>query len=85
MNRFERWLDRVYAPNPQPWKRRVLFWISSITLIIVAIAGVAQFRFAFAPGEFWLLLALFGVLGIAGLHTSIFGSDFWVAVMLGRI
>ena len=85
MNRFEGWLNRIYKPYPEQRKRKVLFWLSSFIVCAVVAGGFSQYIYNYAGPEIWWLFGLFGVLGFGGLYASIFGSDFWVALILGRM
>jgi len=84
MNKLESWLNRTYKPNPQPWKRKVLFWVSVVLLLIVSIAGYLQYTLQYSGKGVLLLLGLFGFLGGTGFLVSLLGNDFWVAMILGR-
>lgn len=85
MSRVRRFIDRHYSPKPAKWKRPTLFALGLAMTVAAVIGGWAQMRHSWMPnGEWWLLVAAFGVLGVAGILVSLFGSDYWVAVTLGR-
>ena len=84
MGRFRRFIDRTCSPRPAKWKRPVLFALSIIILAAVSAGGWAQLEYRWTGDDVWLVLVPFGVLGILGVLVSVFGSDYWVAVVLGR-
>jgi hypothetical protein len=51
-------------------------------VILGACGGAVAFVSPFPPG-LWVVIGIFGVLGLAGLVVALFGSDFWVALLLG--
>ena len=84
MNRFEKYLNGIYRPNPQPWKHRVLFWLAFAILLATMAAGYAQHEYDYANNGIWFLFAVSGTFGLSGVLVSLFGNDFWVAMLLGR-
>ena len=80
MNAIEKWLNRIYRPRPASWKRPALFMMS--LLILVACSLVFVFVSGM-PAAFWVLFGLLFAFGVAGMFTAVFGSDFWVALILG--
>ncbi len=84
MNRIERWINGIYRPNPQPWKRRVLRRISLALLVLALSVAMLLYLFAELNGLWCWLFAVVGSIGMTGLWVSLWGSDFWVALFLGR-
>lgn len=80
MNRLERRLNKFYRPTPAPWKRPVLLLLS---LLILGGCAAAVALVPSIPPGLWFVLAIFAVLGLGGLVVALFGSDFWVALLLG--
>jgi hypothetical protein len=84
MSRLRRFIDRTYSPRPAKWKRPALFALSVAIVAAVVAGGWAQLEHPWSNDGIWLVLLFFGAIGIIGLLVSIFGSDYWVAVVLGR-
>jgi hypothetical protein len=84
MGRLRRFIDRTYSPRPAKWKRLVLLVLSFAILVAVCAGGWVQLLYRWTNDGVWLVLILFGVLGIVGLLVSVFGSDDSVALVLGR-
>jgi intracellular septation protein A len=84
MKRFEKWLKKYYRPEPQPWKRKALFWLSLFVIAVVTIGGYNQYIYHYTSDEVWWLYGFFAILAIGGLFTAIFGNEFWVALFLGK-
>lgn len=56
-----------------------------VAMIIAAVAGGwAQVRFRWTNDGVWLVIVAVGVLGLVAVLVSVFGSDYWGAVTLGR-
>ena len=53
-------------------------------IVAAAVGGWAQVRYRWTNDEVWLVIVAFAFLGLAGVLVSLFGSDHWVAVTLGR-
>jgi len=82
VNALEKWLKRFYQPRPAPWKRRTLLLVSLLILIACSVAFMMSLS-GMSTG-FWVLAVLFVTLGVMGVFTATFGSDFRVAMVLGR-
>ena len=61
-----------------------MFALGVIMLSAVSAGGWAQLEYRWTNDGVWLVLVLFGVLGILRVLVSVLGSDYWVAVVLGR-
>jgi len=85
MNKLEACLNKIYKPKPKPWKRKVLFFLSSFIVCAVTIGGYNQYVYGYTDNGIWWFYGFFGVLGMGGLYTSIFGKEFWVALFLGGL
>lgn len=85
MSSFKARIDRIYQPRPAPWKRPVLFWLSTFIGLLCAVGGWMQLQHHWTNDGVWLAIAFFGVLSAAGIGVALFGDDWWVALMLGRI
>jgi hypothetical protein len=84
IRKFEQWSKRVYKPKEAKGKRPVLFILSLFIVIACIVASYTQLKYHWAVNEMWLVIGLFGFLSTIGLFVSIFGSDYWVALILGR-
>jgi len=84
MNRLEKKLKEIYSPREAIWKRPVLFFLSIGIGALCFISGYAQIEHQWTNDGIWLVIALFGTLSIIGLLVSLFCSNFWVALILGR-
>jgi antibiotic biosynthesis monooxygenase (ABM) superfamily enzyme len=84
MNRFEKWLDKKYNPKPAKWKRPTLLCLSLVIFTLCSLGGYTQVQYQWTNNEIWYVIGLFGFLSIIGLWISVFGNDFWVAIILRR-
>ncbi len=85
MNNLERRLDRLYQPSPAPWKRPVLLLVGALGFSLCSLAAYFQLTTHFTNDGIWLVIAFFGALSIASVYVALNGSDFWVALLLGRL
>ena len=84
LDKFEQWTRRVYKPKEAKWKRPALLIISSLVGFACAAAGYAQVVHQWTNNGVWLVIGLFGVFSGLGLFVSLFGKDYWVALVLGK-
>ena len=84
MNKMENFLNKIYKPTIKPEKRKKLFKLSIIILIISITITVLQFYFEGTKDGVYFLCAFFGVISLIGITVAKFGSDFWVALTYGN-
>jgi len=85
MSPFEQRMVEKYGLRIAPWKRPVLLVLSCVILAICIAAGYFQLQYHWTNNGVWLVIALFGVLSVAGLVASLFLNDAWVALFLGGV
>lgn len=85
MTGFAQRMVAKYGLRIAPWKRPVLLALSFVVLAICVGAGYFQLQYHWTNDGVWLVIALFGVLSVAGLVAALFLNDAWVALILGRI
>lgn len=84
MNRIEKWLAKTYNTKPAKWKRPTLLFLSLVILTSCILAGYAQVQYQWTNDSVWYVIGLFGFASIIGIWVSLFGNDFWVAMILGK-
>ena|GEM_PF-2512510 len=84
LRRFENWTRRVYQPKEAKWKRPVLLILSILVGIVCFVAGYTQIHYHWTNNGIWLVIGLFGLFSLTGFFVSVFGKDYWVALVLGR-
>lgn len=82
---LEERLVEKYGLRIAPWKRPALLILSGVVLAACAAAAYFQLQFHWTNDGVWLVIGLFGVLGIAGLVAALFLNDAWVALFLGGV
>jgi ABC-type multidrug transport system permease subunit len=85
MSAFEQRMVEKYGLRIAPWKRPVLLVLSSVVLATCIAAAYFQLQYHWTNDGVWLVIVLFGVLGLAGLVAALFLNDAWVALILGGV
>jgi len=85
MSAFAQRMVEKYKLRVAPWKRPVLLVLSCAILAFCIAAGYLQSQHHWTNNGVWLVIVLFGVLGVAGLAASLFLNDAWVALFLGGV
>lgn len=85
IEKFEAWTKRVYSPREAKWKRPVLLGLSTVIGLLCVVGAYAQINYHWTNDGVWLVIGLFGIFSIIGLLVSLFGKDYWLALVLGGI
>ena len=83
--KVKNFLRKTYKPKEAPWKRKALFFVSLILIVISGIAAYIQHYYLWTNDNVWIVIALFSLISLFGLFVSIFCKDFWVALFLGKL